>query len=291
MTDSFIYDTHGDEVPKHATNIIVSSNMTKISAKAFYKRTSLSGITIPQSVATIGKQAFMRCSSLTSITLPASLTNLGYRTFSKCTALTSITILSTSLSSIEHLTFQGCTALTSITLPSSLNFIQDDAFEYCPSLSHIDVPSSLPYLILSSDKTYGGLNINENLRSLYHVLIATGFFSKISFPSIKRLGLGIAEHTKEKDDYYYYTALVNWNVCANMKHRQDRWTLFTAIERNLTWSEGLCEILKHNGAAIEDVDTVTNLEAFMLAGVGPNSDLETVFMLLQDHPGAIIPYV
>jgi len=88
-----------------------------------------------------------------------------------------------------------------------------------------------------------------------------------------------------------YTYFVNWNIYANIRNKQGRWPLFTASEKKLKWSDGLREILEANGAAIENVDTATSLEAFMLAAVGSNSDLETVYSLLEDHPAAIIPYV
>jgi len=68
-------------------------------------------------------------------------------------------------------------------------------------------------------------------------------------------------------------------------------TLFIASQQNVKWSDGLCNILNGYGAAIEDADVVTGLEAFMLAAAGKESDLETIYNLLLDHPAAINPYV
>ena len=44
-------------------------------------------------------------------------------------------------------------------------------------------------------------------------------------------------------------------------------------------------------AAFSRVDPKTGLEAFMLAAVGSNSKLESVYGLLKNHPAALNPYV
>jgi len=84
---------------------------------------------------------------------------------------------------------------------------------------------------------------------------------------------------------------VNWQNYSQKRNKQGRLTLYTALEQEVTWSDGLGEILEGNGAAIEETDGITGVEAFMLAAVGSNSSLEIVFKLLEDHPAAINPYV
>jgi len=84
---------------------------------------------------------------------------------------------------------------------------------------------------------------------------------------------------------------VNWRVYSRTRNDEGRLPLFTASEQSVKWSNGVCAILKGYGAAIEDVDVVTGLEVFMLAAVGEESDLETVYNLLLDHPAAINPHV
>jgi len=84
---------------------------------------------------------------------------------------------------------------------------------------------------------------------------------------------------------------VNWRIYSQKKNELGRLPLFTASEQSIKWSDGLCNILAGYGAAIEEVDTVTGMEAFMLAGVGKASDMESVYKLLHDHPAAINPYV
>ena len=98
---------------------------------------------------------------------------------------------------------------------------------------------------------------------------------------------------KKKRNVKVVRFYVNWDTCAKHKCKYNgRLPLFTAAAKDFNLShDGLGHILKGNGAAIEDVDPVTGVEAFMLSASGSNSKLEAVYTLLVDHPAAIMPYV
>ncbi len=59
-------------------------SVIKIGDYAFKNCTSLTGITIPNSVTVIGDWAFLNCESLTSITIPDSVTAISYDAFRDC---------------------------------------------------------------------------------------------------------------------------------------------------------------------------------------------------------------
>ena len=58
--------------------------VTAIGDEAFYDCSSLTSVTIPDSVTSIGNGAFYGCSSLTSVTIPDSVTSIGNSAFYGC---------------------------------------------------------------------------------------------------------------------------------------------------------------------------------------------------------------
>ena len=101
-------------IPEKVTYNATEYSVTSIGNSAFYWRSSLTSISIPNSVTSIGDYAFSYCSSLTSITIPNSVTSIGRWAFSHCSSLTSITIPN-SVNSIGNQAFLSCSSLTSIT--------------------------------------------------------------------------------------------------------------------------------------------------------------------------------
>ena len=93
-------------------------------------------------VISIGEYAFLYCSSLTSITIPNSVTSIGDYAFSYCSSLTSVTIPN-SVTSIGDDAFEFCSSLTSVTIPNSVTYIGEAAFYYCRSLTSITIPNSV----------------------------------------------------------------------------------------------------------------------------------------------------
>ena len=116
------------------TSITIPDSITSISNSAFRGCTSLTSITIPDSVTSIGVYAFDGCSSLTSITIPDSITRISNGAFGGCTSLTSITIPD-SVTNIGWYAFYGCSGLTSITIPEGVTSIGSSAFEGCSGLT------------------------------------------------------------------------------------------------------------------------------------------------------------
>ena len=88
-------------------------------------------------ITTLGEWAFCECSSLTSITIPDSVTAIGYCAFDYCSSLTSVTIPD-SVTTIGDYAFSRCFSLTSATIPDSVTSIGEGAFRYCSSLQEFN---------------------------------------------------------------------------------------------------------------------------------------------------------
>ena len=125
------------------------SGISNISDYAFFGCSSLTYITIPNSVSTIGNSAFRDCSSLKYITIPNSVTSIDEGAFFGCSSLTSITIPN-SVTTIKSNVFSDCTGLKSIKLPDSVTNIGSSAFDGCSSLKSITIPNSVTTIGVSA---------------------------------------------------------------------------------------------------------------------------------------------
>ena len=148
---------------KEGTRLIANS--------AFQYCSSLTSVTIPNSVTSIGKEAFNGCYSLTSIIIPNSVTSLGNYAFCGCSYLTSVTINSDAIMNKSYsddynmlsifgsqvteyaigndvkgigiYAFYNCSSLTSVTIPNSVTSIKGSAFSECSSMTSVTIPNSV----------------------------------------------------------------------------------------------------------------------------------------------------
>ena len=96
-----------------ATGAFIIPNTVVAIEESAFANSTISSVTIPNSVKTIGSWAFSGCENLRTVTLPASVTEIGEGVFEVCTKLTSVRIPA-SVKTIQKWTFAECEALTDV---------------------------------------------------------------------------------------------------------------------------------------------------------------------------------
>ncbi len=113
-----------------------------IANNAFHGRSSLTNITMPNSITHIGNQTFSGCNRLTSITMPNSIISIGKSAFDNCDRLMSMTI-SNNVTHIGDYAFSDCINLTNVIIPDGVATIGDGVFSDCIKLKSIIIPDSV----------------------------------------------------------------------------------------------------------------------------------------------------
>ena len=132
--DSASYTVTGRGVCGDAEIVIPAEYMglpvTHIGEDAFANDSTITSVTMPDSITEIGSWAFGGCERLTSVRLSDNITTLPSRVFYR-TAITSI-VLPESFKVIDKYAFQSCYSLETITIPKTLESIGTEAFDGCP---------------------------------------------------------------------------------------------------------------------------------------------------------------
>lgn len=112
------------------------AGITSIPDKAFYYKSALTSVEIPNSVTSIGEEAFYLCGNLKSVTIPNGVISIGESGFDQCYKLG-----------------------PSITIPSSVTSIGDRSFYLCYELKSVTVLATTPpnIIYMSSEALFGGM--------------------------------------------------------------------------------------------------------------------------------------
>ena len=87
----------------------------EIGYMAFLDCTSLTAVTIPNSVTSIGDYAFWYCTSLTSVTIGSGVTSIKYKAFAYCSSLTDVYCYAENVPSADSDAFEN-SSISSATL-------------------------------------------------------------------------------------------------------------------------------------------------------------------------------
>ena len=161
---------------------ISSWPVTKIGEDALKDNTTITSVTIPDSVTEIGSNAFAGCTNLTSVHYAGDWSNLTIQSGNpavqdaaneqlfdfkftpdntavivnnyKCKGTAAdVTIPSCykgkPVTTIGHAAFFN-SAVTSVTIPDSVTSIDDNAFGFCSQLTNISIPNSVTYIGFSA---------------------------------------------------------------------------------------------------------------------------------------------
>ena len=180
QTTGTITEYNGTDTVVVIPSKISSWPVTKIGEDAFQDNTTITSVTIPDSVTEIGSNAFAGCTNLTSVTYGGDWSNLtiqsgnpavedavnaqlfDFKFILNDTAVIVIRYKGTAadvtipsrykgkpVTMIDHAAFHD-SAVTSVTIPDSVTSIPDDAFSYCSNLTNISIPNSVTFIGFSA---------------------------------------------------------------------------------------------------------------------------------------------
>lgn len=176
----------------------IPDGVTAIAPLAFKNCSLLQSIVIPNSVRHIGHHAFEGCTAIEEIRIPIGINVIEEGTFMGCTSLCFVAI-PPSVNRIEKNAFRGCLQLDSgeyyycydynisakeyindNIIPSSVEFIGDNAFRECSNIVHFAIPYAVTTI---------GKNAFSDCRKLEEIQIFTSEVSigKDVFSGCKQL--------------------------------------------------------------------------------------------------------
>jgi hypothetical protein len=129
------------------SSVTIPDSVTSIGTGAFHQQYDLVDVNLGENMTVIEAVAFEKCHKLETIVFPKSLVTIGDRAFDRCPKLTRLDFPA-SLESIGELAFESCTSLSEVTFDfdSRLETVGDFAFSWCKSLERISLPITVTEL-------------------------------------------------------------------------------------------------------------------------------------------------
>lgn len=162
--------------------------------------------------------------------------------------------------------FHNCNSLKSLYFKADPSVVSLKELSRCRHLVTIKAPSFSTTTFNSRSGVFGKVLIGANYTHL----------------NLRNLHQG--NDLRSGCEIHIYYSLKVWS---RTKCTDGRSLLCAAAVRCLAWYD-VTHIFAANMPAIYEADALTGLPLFMLAAVGPNSDLESTYNLLRKYPPAIM---
>ena len=129
--------------------------VTQINERAFYGRTDITSISLPEGVRTVGESAFSGCTALKTLTLPASVEVFPYTAISGCTSLVfnvsgGANYLGNTLFPYHILVSISTNDLTEFKVHDSTKLILKNAFSSATNIETLTLPAGILHIDLSA---------------------------------------------------------------------------------------------------------------------------------------------
>ena len=182
------YDSYYNEysgqvtIPETVAYNAKTYRVTSIGSSAFSGCSSLTAVTISNSVTSIGSSAFSGCSGLTAVTIPGSVTSMGSGAFYgtgwynnipngilyldnwligyKGEKPTGTIEIAEGTKGIAGEAFYGCSGLTAVTIPNSVTSIGNYAFSGCSGLTAVTIGNSVTSI---GSEAFYGANLKKTI--------------------------------------------------------------------------------------------------------------------------------
>ncbi len=116
--------------------------VTSVDKMAFANNTTLTKLTLPESITAFGKGAFTNCSALTDINIPSTIQDIPSACFAQCKKMAAFT-MPEQVKTIGNLAFANCANANKIELNEGITTIGERAFLGCSSIKEITLPSTV----------------------------------------------------------------------------------------------------------------------------------------------------
>lgn len=198
----------------HLISVQLPDTLEKIEDYTFYGCSSLVSVTVPVCLETVGQSAFYGCKKLGKFDLTESIaerTEIKPYAFYECESLKEVK-LGEKTESLGEYAFYGCSSLTDFTVPDSVTFVGERAFSGCTNLETVSLGKGITQI---SDYMF------QDCTALKNVVIPSAVQSvgKYAFYNCSSLSsVTFGENLVSVGDYAFYGAagLVSLNFPASL---------------------------------------------------------------------------